>query len=102
MPWRRCSWRTPSPNGAPPRTAMGRKRLLLLGVLALGMSLCACAPFPTLPSGDRGPEHTVDVSKVPDAVPGDETPSRSGNPSRYTVLGKTYDLVPSCKGYHDR
>ncbi|HET7174543.1 MAG TPA: septal ring lytic transglycosylase RlpA family protein [Gammaproteobacteria bacterium] len=81
---------------------MGRKRLLLLGVLALGMSLCACAPFPTLPSGDRGPEHTVDVSKVPDAVPGDETPSRSGNPSRYTVLGKTYDLVPSCKGYHDR
>ncbi|HEV2322017.1 MAG TPA: septal ring lytic transglycosylase RlpA family protein [Gammaproteobacteria bacterium] len=44
----------------------------------------------------------MDVSKVPDAVPGDETPSRYGNPSRYTVLGKTYDLVPSCKGYHDR
>lgn len=84
---------------------MGRERLLLVGVLALGMSLSACAPFPTTPgnvSGDHGPEHTVDVSKVPDAVPGDETPSRSGNPSRYTVLGKTYDLVPSCKGYHDR
>ena len=84
---------------------MGRERLLLPGVLALGMSLCACAPFPTTPgnvSGDHGPEHAVDVSKVPDAVPGDETPSRSGNPSRYTVLGETYDLVPSCKGYHDR
>ena len=74
-------------------------------LLVLSLSLAACAPFPTAPggvSGDHGPEHTVDVSKVPDAVPGDETPSRYGNPSRYTVLGKTYDLVPSCKGYHDR
>jgi len=44
----------------------------------------------------------VDVSKVPDAVPGDETPSRYGNASPYTVLGKTYSLVPACKGYHDR
>jgi rare lipoprotein A len=44
----------------------------------------------------------VDVSQVPDAVPGNETPSRYGNPAGYTVLGKTYTLVPSCKGYHDR
>lgn len=39
---------------------------------------------------------------MPDAVPGDETPSRYGNPASYTVLGKTYTLAPSCKGYHDR
>ncbi|HEX7966293.1 MAG TPA: septal ring lytic transglycosylase RlpA family protein [Gammaproteobacteria bacterium] len=57
---------------------------------------------PAKPSGDYGPDHPVDVSKVPDAVPGDDTPSRYGNPSTYTVLGKTYTLVPACKGYHDR
>ena len=84
---------------------MGRRELPLGALLALGVVLGACAPFPTAPggvSGDHGPEHPVDVSQVPDAVPGDETPSRYGNPARYTVLGKTYDLVPSCKGYHDR
>ena len=81
---------------------MGRKRLLFICAFGFSACLSACAPFPTLPSGDHGPSHAVDVSKVPDAVPGDETPSRYGNPSRYTVLGKTYDLAPSCKGYHDR
>src|SRR6185312_8784034 len=30
------------------------------------------------------------------------TPSKSGNPSSYTVLGQTYTLLPACKGYHDR
>jgi rare lipoprotein A len=30
------------------------------------------------------------------------TPSRSGNPSSYTVLGKTYTLLPACQGYHER
>ncbi|HEV2109993.1 MAG TPA: septal ring lytic transglycosylase RlpA family protein [Gammaproteobacteria bacterium] len=44
----------------------------------------------------------MDVSRVPDAVPGDVTPSRYGNPASYTVLGKSYTLVPACKGYHDR
>jgi rare lipoprotein A len=57
---------------------------------------------PPTPTGDHGPAQPVDVSKVQDAVPTDVTPSRSGNPQSYTVLGKTYTLVPSCKGYHDR
>lgn len=57
---------------------------------------------PPAPTGDYGPAQPVDVSNVPDAVPTEVTPSRSGNPSTYTVLGKTYTLVPSCKGYHDR
>ncbi|HLW74892.1 MAG TPA: septal ring lytic transglycosylase RlpA family lipoprotein, partial [Gammaproteobacteria bacterium] len=76
--------------------------------------LAACGQFPeqpnsnvpwgppSAPRGDHGPAQPVDVSQVPDAVPGDETPSRHGNASSYTVLGKTYTLVPECKGYHDR
>ena len=64
------------------------------------LAVAACAPFPTTPGGQAG--RSVDVSKVPDAMPGDETPSRYGNPASYTVLGKTYTLAPACKGYHDR
>ncbi|HEX4300228.1 MAG TPA: septal ring lytic transglycosylase RlpA family protein [Gammaproteobacteria bacterium] len=52
--------------------------------------------------GDYGPDKPVDVSNVRDAVPTDVTPSKSGNPSSYTVLGQTYTLVPACKGYQDR
>lgn len=77
--------------------------------LLCALALAGCGEFPEQPgggprtvSGDHGPEHPVDVSQVPDAVPVDVTPSRYGNPSSYTVLGKTYTLEPSCKGYHDR
>jgi rare lipoprotein A len=52
--------------------------------------------------GDYGPDKPVDVSNVHDAVPTDVTPSKTGNPSSYTVLGQTYTLVPACKGYQDR
>ncbi len=77
--------------------------LILLMLLVLG----GCAEFPNgapphAASGDHGPVQQVDVSQVPDAVPSDVTPSRSGNPSSYAVLGKTYTLVPNCHGYHDR
>ncbi len=84
------------------------RREAFLSALALLAMLAACAEFPNgntpQPSrgGDHGPEHPVDVSNVPDAVPGDDTPSRYGNPSNYTVLGKSYTLLPACKGYHDR
>lgn len=52
--------------------------------------------------GDYGPDHPVDVSNVKDAVPTEVTPSKTGNPASYTVLGQTYTLLPACKGYHDR
>ena len=93
--------------------------LLLLTALALS----ACGQFPqkqdkqpwgppgtTFPEtaqapahkGDYGPDHPVDVSNVKDAVPTEVTPSKSGNPASYTVLGQTYTLLSACKGYHDR
>ena len=84
---------------------MNRSRL----ILPLLLALAGCGEFPQEPGGeprqgggDHGPAQPVDVSQVPDAVPTDVTPSRYGNPSSYTVLGKTYTLVPSCQGYHDR
>ncbi len=78
---------------------MGRKPPLLPALWLAMLSIAGCGQFPTAPVGAPAP---ADLSRVPDAVPGDETPSRYGNPSTYTVLGKSYSLVPSCKGYHDR
>lgn len=51
---------------------------------------------------DRGPDHAVDLSKVPDAVPRQEPHSRWGNKTPYTVLGKRYHVLPSVEGYRQR
>ncbi|GAA0791357.1 septal ring lytic transglycosylase RlpA family protein [Marinobacterium sediminicola] len=51
---------------------------------------------------DRGPDGAVDLSRVPDAVPRSEPPSRWGNKSPYTVLGKRYQVLPSAEGYRQR
>ena len=116
-------WRIGKPengSGLPPL----RGRYVHVPLFAFLVSLqllAACSQFPEQPKdnkpwgppgsnlpatpahrGDYGPDHPVDVSNVKDAVPTEVTPSRSGNASPYTVLGQTYTLVPTCKGYHDR
>jgi rare lipoprotein A len=83
------------------------RRRRIISFLFLSVMLTACAEFPNgqpphAPVGDHGPAQPVDVSQVPDAVPVDVSPSRAGNPSSYSVLGKTYTLLPACKDYHDR
>lgn len=50
---------------------------------------------------DAYPESPPDVSQVPDAEPVPEPPARYGNKSPYTVLGETYVLLPSAKGYRE-
>ncbi|MFL0798061.1 MAG: septal ring lytic transglycosylase RlpA family protein [Cellvibrionaceae bacterium] len=67
-------------------------------VLALGMiSLSGC--FFSMDVRDSGPSGPVDVSHIPDAVPRVEPRSPGGNKSPYTVLGKTYHVMPDSKGY---
>lgn len=51
---------------------------------------------------DKAPEAPVDVSKVPDAVPRVEPRSLAGNRSPYEVLGHTYRVLTSAKGYEAR
>ncbi len=53
-------------------------------------------------SKDYGPDSIVDVSHVKDAVPKVEPLSRGGNRSSYEVLGKTYQVLKSAKGYKER
>lgn len=50
-------------------------------------------------SDDVAPTNAPDITKVEDAHPKFEPYSRGGNPKRYTVLGKSYEVLPSGKGY---
>ncbi len=51
-------------------------------------------------SGPGGP--LPDVSKIPEPVPKVEARSVYGNKSPYTVLGHTYNVLPSASGYVER
>lgn len=53
-------------------------------------------------SGDAYPMEPPDVTKVPDAVPRIEQPSRAGNRSSYEVWGKTYHVLPDATGYEKK
>ena len=51
---------------------------------------------------DSGPAVAIDVSGVREPVPRNEPRSRYGNRSPYTVLGKSYHVRDSARGYHER
>lgn len=102
-----------------------------LAVAALGFALVACAghkprrdagrPPPdagnarlpaetSRPQSDRyhrnqdgGPSGPpIDVGRIPEPVPKAEPRSRYGNKETYSVLGKTYRLLPDARGYVER
>ncbi|MDZ4813928.1 MAG: septal ring lytic transglycosylase RlpA family protein [Pseudomonadota bacterium] len=51
---------------------------------------------------DAAPVSPRDVSNVPEAVPKPEPRARYGNHSPYTVLGRSYSVLPSAQGYVER
>jgi len=51
---------------------------------------------------DSGPGAAPEIDKIAEPVPKIEPRSRYGNKSPYTVLGKTYHVLPSCAGYDQR
>ena len=51
---------------------------------------------------DSTPAQIPDISKIPEPVPRNEPRSVYGNKSPYSVLGETYHVLPSCKGYDER
>lgn len=70
-------------------------RYFIFFFLVLALASCSSPK----PKGDHGPERPVDVSQVPDATPKWERRTRAGNKSPYTVLGKTYYLLPDSKDF---
>jgi rare lipoprotein A len=70
--------------------------------LLLALLLTAGCSSRKPPTGDYGPDQPVDVSHIPDAVPRKAPRSRYGNPSSYTVLGKTYHVMEDATGFRQR
>ncbi len=50
---------------------------------------------------DSAPDQAVDPATIKDAVPREDLITRAGNKNPYTVLGKTYRLLPTSKGYKE-
>lgn len=88
------------------------KNFLTLGVLTVVLALSACVSSPAPKSKpkeptfadikDSAPDQSVDVAHIPDAVPRYEPRTIAGNKSPYTVLGKTYTVLPDSVGYSKR
>lgn len=80
------------------KSAAARNILMLLLVFFIN----ACAPFKNTIErnrGDRAPTVSVDPDTIRDATPRNDAITRAGNKNPYTVLGKTYYLLPTSKGY---
>ncbi len=70
------------------------QRFTALLVLAVLLSACGSSP-----SRDGTPPRKLNPADIKDAVPKREPIKKAGNKSPYTVLGQTYVLLPSAKGY---
>ena len=51
---------------------------------------------------DYSPLSTMDPATIQDAIPREEPITMAGNKNPYTVLGKTYHLLPTAKGYREK
>lgn len=73
----------------------------LLAVLVLAAMLAACSRGVREPV-DGPPAGPLDVSRIVAPDPRPEPLSPYGNHSPYTVLGRTYRVLPSAEGYRER
>ena len=78
------------------------KQLVHTAALAV-LLLAGCAGKKEVEEAGDGPSsRKITAADVHDAVPKNEPRARYGNHSPYTVLGKTYTVLPTSKGYHER
>lgn len=68
-------------------------------LLLLGLLVSACA---TPVARDGAPRGSFDSSRVSNAVPRSEPRTIAGNKSPYTVLGRTYHVLPDSQGYREQ
>jgi rare lipoprotein A len=71
---------------------------LLALVIATGLAGCGGSTG----RQDGAPARRLDPDSIKDAVPRRDPITRAGNKNPYTVLGKTYRILPSSKGYRAR
>jgi len=77
-------------------------RVFILVLAALLLVRCAGDKGKDAEPVDGPSDLKITAAEVHDAVPVDEPMARYGNHSPYTVLGKTYTVLPTSKGYHER
>jgi rare lipoprotein A len=75
---------------------------LIIPAVFAALLLAACAGDKKDDSRDGPSDRQISPADVKDAVPKNEPLARYGNHSPYTVLGKTYTVLPTSKGYHER
>ena len=72
------------------------------GLIFLTLILSACSTNIGV-QRDRGPRPgSIDVSKIPNAVPKNEPKSKYGNPDSYVVNGKRYYVLDSNRNFVER
>ncbi len=83
----------------------------LVAVLSALLVACGSAPAPGVQnsnagrysiSQDRAPPGNVDIASIPEVIPAPVHRTGAGNHSPYTVLGKTYTVMPTEEGYSER
>lgn len=73
-------------------------RLFHLSLLAsMALTGCSISRYQ-----DGAPRGNIDVSRIPNAVPRVEPLDPKANPRSYTVLGRTYHVLRSARGYDAR
>tara|TARA_B110000858_G_scaffold49124_1_gene56657 strand:+ start:30126 stop:30998 length:873 start_codon:yes stop_codon:yes gene_type:complete len=88
-------------------------KISLVSPILLLMIACSSAPAPAPApespnagrysiSQDRAPIRIVDISSIPEVIPEPIDRGRAGNRSPYTVLGKSYRVLPTEEGYSER
>lgn len=89
------------------------RHFLILAISVTSLVACSSAPAPTSTptnsnagrysiSQDRAPTRNVDISAIPEITPVPINRGRAGNRSPYTVLGKSYTVMPTEEGYSER
>ena len=81
-----------------------KRALLILVLSGTSLLLFSCAQKPEKPSepADGPSDLKITAADVIDAVPRAEPLARYGNHSPYEVFGKTYTVMSSNKGYHEK
>lgn len=71
-------------------------------LLGLALSVGLLAGCGSTSRQDGAPTRRLDPDNIQDAVPRRDPITRAGNKNPYTVLGQTYRILPSSKGYRAR
>ena len=88
-------------------------RISIISPILVAMMACSSAPAPEQTpespnagrysiSQDRAPTRIIDLSSIPEVIPEPLNRTGAGNRSPYTVLGKSYEVMPTEEGYNER